>query len=188
MLKISLFYLGNMKPEINSTKTVYEGNVFNVVRTRIKAGELEYDRDIITHSGSAVIVPVFEDKTIAIVRQYRHPAGKYLIELPAGTIDDGETPQECASREVEEEIGYKAKTIEKLTEFYVSPGFLSEKMFVFIATELTETEQNLEEDEVLSVEKTTFENAFEMILSGEIEDAKTITGLILAGKRFGFAF
>ena len=177
-----------MSPETIAEKRVYEGNVFDVVRTQLKDGNLEYERDIITHSGSAVIIPVFEDKTIAVVRQYRHPAGKYLIELPAGTIDEGETPEDAALREVEEEIGYKAKAIEKLTEFYVSPGFLTEKMHVYLATDLTKSEQNLDEDEILSVEKLTFKTAYEKILSGEIEDAKTITGLILAGKRFGVAF
>jgi len=177
-----------MKPNVISTKKVFESNVFDVVRSQLKDDELEYERDIVTHGGSAVIIPVFEDKTIAVVRQYRHPAGKYLIELPAGTIDEGETHEDAAFREVEEEIGYKARKIEKLTEFFVSPGFLTEKMHVFVATGLTKTEQNLDEGEILSVEKMTFETTYEKILSGEIEDAKTITGLILAGKRFGIAF
>ena len=177
-----------MKPKTISSKRVYEGNVFDVVRAEIKDRDLKYDRDIIIHSGSAVIVPVFEDMTIAVVRQYRHPAEKFLIELPAGTIDEGESPEQAALREVEEEIGYRAASVEQLTEFYVSPGFLTEKMFVFLASGLSKTEQNLDEDEILTVEKIDFESAYKMILTGEIEDAKTITGLLLAGKRFGFAF
>ena len=177
-----------MKPEVISTKNLHEGNVFNVVRSKLKDGDIEYERDIITHGGSAVIVPVFEDGKIAIVKQYRHPTGKYLIELPAGTIDEGETPRDTAFREVEEEIGYKAAKMQKLTEFFVSPGFLTEKMHVFLATELIQTEQDLDEDEILSVEKISFDISYRMILSGEIEDAKTITGLLLAGKHLGFAF
>ncbi|NNF00357.1 MAG: NUDIX hydrolase [Pyrinomonadaceae bacterium] len=177
-----------MKPEIISTEEVYQGNVFKVLRAELKDGDLEYRRDIITHNGSAVIVPVFDNHEIALVRQYRHPAGKYLIELPAGTIDRGESPEEAALREVEEEIGYKAAALEKLTEFYVSPGFLTEKMHVFLATGLTKSRQNLDDDEILSIENLTFEEAYEKILSGEIEDAKTINGLLLAGKRFGIGF
>jgi ADP-ribose pyrophosphatase len=95
---------------------------------------------------------------------------------------------EGAIRELEEEIGVRAAKIEKLSEFYVSPGFLTEKMHVYLATELTETEQKLEEDEILTVERHGFADLFEMIRAGEIEDAKTIAGVILAGSRRGFSF
>lgn len=176
-----------MKPEIISTESVYQGRVFDVSLSSIREGEVEYQREIISHNGSAVIVPVFADKTVALVRQYRHPAGKYLLEIPAGSLDKDENPELGAIRELEEEIGGQAARIEKLSEFYVSPGFLSEKMFVFMATELTGVGQKLEEDELLSIEKITFPKAFEMIRNGEIEDAKTMVGLILAGARFGFS-
>ena len=177
-----------MKPEIISTETTYKGKVFDVYEAKIRDGSIEYRREIVSHHGSAVIVPVFENKTIALVKQYRHAAGKYLLEIPAGTLNKNENPEIGARRELEEEIGVTAQNIEKLTEFYVSPGFLEEKMFVFMATDLTETEQNLEEDEILSIVKISFPEAFEKIRSGEIEDAKTIIGLILAGARFGFTY
>ena len=106
-----------------------------------------------------MIVPVFEDKTVALVKQYRHAAGKYLLEIPAGSLDENENPEIGARRELEEEIGVTAGNIEKLTEFYVSPGFLTEKMFVYLATDLTETQQNLEEDELIEIEKFTFERS-----------------------------
>ena len=175
-----------MKPETISSKKIYSGRIFNVSLDRIREGEIEYEREIISHYGSAVIVPVFDDKTVALVKQYRHAAEKYLWEIPAGSLEKGENPKEGAARELEEEIGVSAKKIKKLSEFYVSPGFLSEKMFVFLATELMETAQNLEEDELIEIGKFTFQEAFQMIHRNEIEDAKTIVGIILAGVRFGF--
>ena len=176
-----------MKPEIISSEPIYQGRIFRVSQATIREGEVEYDREIISHYGSAVIVPVFADESVALVRQYRHPAGKYLLELPAGSLGDGEDPELGAIRELEEEIGVLAGRIERLTEFYVSPGFLSEKMFLFMATELTEVGQKLEADELLSIERISFPKAFEMIKNGEIEDAKTMVGLIMAGARFGFS-
>ena len=175
-----------MQPEIISSEEIYNGKIFDVTLDRIREGEIEYEREIVSHDGSAVIIPVYADKTIALVKQYRHAAGKYLWEIPAGSLEKGENPEEGARRELEEEVGAAAGKLELLSEFYVSPGFLSEKMFVFLATDLTETAQNLEEDELIEIEKFTFERAFEMIRQNEIEDAKTIIGLILAGARFGF--
>ncbi len=177
-----------MKPEIISNKKVYEGAVFDVFLSKIHEGDVEYERDIITHHGSAVIVPVFADQTIALVKQYRHAAGRYLLEIPAGSLDENESPEAGARRELEEEIGVVAGKIEKLTEFYVSPGFLAEKMFVFLATDLSKTAQNLEEDELIEITKITFPEAYEKIRNGEIGDAKTIIGLIFAGLKFGFIY
>ncbi len=175
-----------MKAEIVSKKSIYKGKVFDVSLDKIREGEIEYEREIVLHDGSAVIVPVFEDKTVALVKQYRHAAEKYLWEIPAGSLEIDENPEKGAARELEEEIGVTAGKLEKLSEFYVSPGFLSEKMYVFLATDLTETAQNLEADELIETEKFTFEKAFEMIRINEIEDAKTIAGLILAGAKLGF--
>ncbi len=176
------------KPEIISTESIYKGKIFDVSLDSIREGETEYRREIVSHNGSAVIVPVFEDQSVALVKQYRHAAGKYLWEIPAGSLEKGEDARAGAARELEEEIGVTAKTIEKLCEFYVSPGFLSEKMFVFLATELTATAQNLEADELIEVKRFTFPQVFETIRQGGIEDAKTIIGLISAGQRFGFNF
>lgn len=174
-------------PEIIGSKSIYKGRIFDVRVDSIREGEAEYEREIVVHKGSAVIVPVFDDKTIALVSQYRHAAGKYLLEIPAGSLDTGENPQTGAIRELEEEIGVTAAKIELLSEFYVSPGFLTEKMYVFLATDLTETGQKLEEDELIEVERMTFPDAFDRIRNGEIEDAKTIVGLLFAGARFGFS-
>jgi ADP-ribose pyrophosphatase len=177
-----------MKPEILSNETIYHGKVFDISVAEIREGETRYRREIVNHHGSAVIVPVFADQTIALVRQYRHAAQAYLLEIPAGTLEKDESPEIGAARELEEEIGVTAKTIEKLSEFYVSPGFLTEKMNLFLATDLTETTQNLDEDEFLSIERISFDEAFAKINNGEIKDAKTIIGLILAGAKLGFIF
>ncbi|HEX8735983.1 MAG TPA: NUDIX hydrolase [Pyrinomonadaceae bacterium] len=177
-----------MKPELIENKEIYKGKIFDVSLATVREENITYDREIVSHYGSAVIVPVFADKTVALVRQYRHAAGKYLLEIPAGSLKKGEDPELGARRELEEEIGVAAQRIEKLTEFYVSPGFLTEKMHVFLATELTEVGQNLEEDELLSIERHDFPTLFRMISRGELEDAKTMVGLILAGARLGFSF
>jgi ADP-ribose pyrophosphatase len=103
-------------------------------------------------------------------------------------LNKGEDPQLAAARELEEEIGFVAGRIEKLSEFYVSPGFLTEKMFLYLATELTETAQRLEQDEILTIERYTIPVALELVRNGEIEDAKTIIALFLAGSQFGHVF
>ena len=174
-------------PETISTKHIYKGRIFDVRVDTIRESEIEYERDIIAHPGSGVIVPVFEDGTVALVRQYRHAAGKSLLEIPAGSLDVGESPETGARRELEEEIGVTAEHFEQIAAFYVSPGFLTEKMYVFLATGLKETSQSLDDDEIVEIERLTFERAFEMIGNGEIEDAKTIVGLTIAGARFEHA-
>lgn len=153
----------------------------------IREGDIEYKREIVVHKGSAVIVPVFDDGTVALVRQYRHAAGEYLLEICAGTLNEGEDPMVGAIRELEEEIGVRAARVQKLTEFYVSPGFLTEKMHVYLATGLTEVGQKLEADEILTIERYSFGKLSEMIENGEIADAKTMVGVMLAANRLSKA-
>ena len=172
-------------PRVLNSRKVFEGSVFDVTVDTIQEGELIYQRDVVRHPGSAVIVPVFADGTVALVKQYRHPAVRYLLEIPAGTLDEGEKPEVGAARELEEELGVVAAKMEKLSEFFVSPGFCEEKMWVYLATELTETSQRLDEDEVIEVVRLSLTEALEMISDGEIEDAKTIIGLMLAAPRIG---
>ena len=174
--------------EVLSSEPIYTGRIFDVKVDTIREGDVEYKREIVVHKGSSVIVPVFDDLTVALVKQYRHAAGKYLLEIPAGGVEPGETFEQGALRELEEEIGVTASNIELLTEFYVSPGFLTEKMYVFLATGLSDTAQNLEIDELLTIERLTFADAYDLIRTGGLEDAKSIAGLILAGSRFGFQF
>ena len=172
-------------PVILRSEEVFRGRVFSVTVDTTQEGDKTYEREIVHHPGSAVIVPVFEDGTIALVRQYRHPVVRYLLEAPAGKLDPGEAPQEAAARELEEELGLVAGRWEELSEFFVSPGFCGEKMWVYLATELTETQQRLEDDEVIEVVRVPFSQALGMITTGEIEDAKTIIGVMLAAPRIG---
>lgn len=173
-------------PTTLSSKSIYKGRIFDLRVDTIREGDIEYDREIVAHNGSAVIVPVFEDMTVALVRQYRHAAGKYLLEIPAGTLELDEDPRTGAIRELEEEIGVTAEKVEKLCEFYISPGFVTEKMYVYLATGLTDVGQKLEADEFIEIERLSFPDIFDRIRSGSIEDAKTIAGAALAGSRFGF--
>ena len=172
-------------PKILSSQKVFDGRVFNVTVDTVSEGELTYQREVVHHNGSAVIVPVFDDGTVALVKQYRHPAVRYLLEVPAGTLTKGERPEIGAARELKEELGVVAARLEKLSEFFVSPGFCEEKMWVYLATELSQGEQALEDDEILDVVRLPIADALEMITSGEIEDAKTIIGLMLAAPRVG---
>jgi ADP-ribose pyrophosphatase len=172
-------------PKILSSEKVFEGRVFNVTRDTISEGEATYKREVVRHSGSAVIIPVFDDGTVVLVRQYRHPAVRYLLEAPAGTLEDRERPETGAARELEEELGLVAGKLEKLSEFFVSPGFLEEKMWVYLATGLTEGKQSLDDDEIIDIVRLPMGDALEMITSGEIQDAKTIIGLMLAAPRVG---
>jgi len=172
-------------PEFIDSKTVFEGRVFNVSVDTVREGNQTYVREVVHHSGSAVILPVFDDGTIALVKQYRHPAVKYLLELPAGTLNDKERPEDGAARELEEELGVMAGKLEKLCEFFVSPGFCEEKMWLYLATDLRETQQRLEDDEAIEIVRLPLDRALQMITDGEIEDAKTIIGLLLAAPRLG---
>ena len=172
-------------PKIVSSEKVFEGRVFSVTVDTVSEGEHTYKREVVHHTGSAVIIPVHDDGSVVLVRQYRHPAVRYLLEAPAGTLKDGERPEAGAARELQEELGLTASRLEKLSEFFVSPGFLEEKMWVFLATEFEEGKQNLDDDEILDIVRLPIAEALEMITSGEIQDAKTIIGLMLAAPRVG---
>jgi ADP-ribose pyrophosphatase len=175
----------NMTAEVLSTSTILEGDLFEVRKSLIQENGVVYSRDVVVHPGSAVIVPYFDDGSVALVRQYRHPAGADLLELPAGSIEPGETALECAAREVREEVGCRAESLEYLTDFYVSPGFLSEKMTVFLATGLTEDPGKPDSDEFLTVQRIDLEAAIVMVRDGAFKDAKTMLGLMFAGMALG---
>ena len=172
-------------PQLLKSDERFRGRIFSVTVDTVREGDKVYDREVVHHPGSSVIVPVFDDGTIALVRQYRHPARRYLLEAPAGTLRRQEDPEAGAARELEEELGLVSGRLEKLSEFFVSPGFCEEKMWVYLARQLTETQQQLDEDEVIEVVRLPFSQALGMITTGEIEDAKTIIGVMLAAPRVG---
>lgn len=162
----------------------YAGKVFNLV-----IDEVEYPsgnkgiREVAQHPGGAVAVPLLNDGTIVLVRQFRYPMKQYLYELPAGKLNIGEDPKLCAARELEEETGYIAGSLKKLISIYTTPGFCNEQLHIFLATELRQSPhgQRLEEGELdLTIEKIPFQQAVAMIEREEIVDSKTICGILLA--------
>lgn len=173
-----------MPRKLLGTQKIYTGPVFEVVRDRLQeeAGHEIY-RDVVLHPGGAGGVPIFSDGRIALVRQYRHPAGRELLEIPAGKLDAGETPATCAAREIEEELGVRVGRIEKLTEFYSTPGFCAEKIYVYLATELTPSVQKLDHDEAVEIVYLSLEEAWQLVERGDIEDAKTIIALMLTRQK-----
>jgi len=173
------------QPEVLSSEEVYRGRLINVVRDTVREAGKTYVREVVRHPGGAAIVACFADATVALVSQYRHPTVRYVLELPAGKLDPGERPEETAARELEEELGIVAGHMEQLTEFYTTPGFCAEKLWVFLATNLRETASRHEEDEIIEAVRLPFARALEMIASREIEDAKTIIGILLAAARLG---
>jgi ADP-ribose pyrophosphatase len=136
--------------------------------------------EIIEHGGSAVIIPIDGEGNMLFVRQYRHAAACELLELPAGTRDGNEPYEECAAREIREETGMEAGTLEKVGDFFLAPGYSTEFMGVFLATGLRHNPLDPDADECLSVEKMSVKEAFEMILRGEMKDAKSLAALLLA--------
>ena len=162
-----------------SSEKLLETSIFTVTQDQaIDPDGFEITRAIIQHGGSAVMMAVDDKNRILLVRQYRLPARDFLWELPAGRVDKGETVLQAAKRELQEETGYKAKKWTKLAAFFVSPGFLAEKMTVFLAEDLKEGKQEPMEDERIQVQWFRPKELDAMIAAGKIQDAKTMIGFL----------
>jgi ADP-ribose pyrophosphatase len=164
-----------------SSKTVYKGYIVNV---RSDTAELHNGaivlREVVEHPGGVAIVPVNNEGQVLTVRQFRYPMGESLLEIPAGKLEYGEDPLDCAVRELSEETGCTAGKMTYLGPIYPSPGFSREILHIFLATELIGGEMHLDENEFLSVETHTFEALSGMIMAGELRDAKSIAGILKA--------
>ncbi len=161
-----------------NVKNIYKGKVvvLNVDRVTLPNGAT-VDLEVIRHPGAAAIVPMKDDKTVILIRQFRHAAGGFIYEIPAGKLNPGEDPRDCAARELEEEIGYRASSFELLTSIFTAPGFADEVIHIYKGTGLTKGRQKLDHDEVLNVVELPIEKAIAQIQDGTIRDGKTIVGL-----------
>lgn len=174
----------NHKPKARlvSSRTVYRGPVFWVTTDYVlEPGGIKVRRDLIHHSGSVVVLAVDDSRAtprILLERQYRHAAGDYLWELPAGRIDPGENELHAAQRELIEETGYRATRWKRILKFYASPGFVAETMAVYLATGLRAGEAEPEDDEVILKRMLPLPTVVKMILKGTIRDAKTISSVL----------
>jgi ADP-ribose pyrophosphatase len=167
------------KAKTLESDVLFKGRVFSVRRDRVVEPDgLVATRDIISHPGSVVVLPVFPDGTALLVRQYRHAVDNYLWELVAGALNPGESPAAGARRELAEEAGYAPRRLRKLLEIFPSPGFISERMWIFLATNLTRGVARPEQDERITARRFSLAAIQRMIRSGAIRDGKSIAGIL----------
>jgi ADP-ribose pyrophosphatase len=169
----------NKKAKILKSKAIYEGKAFGVRRDElIEPTGVRTVREVVTHPGSVVVLPVLPDGRIVLVRQYRHATRQYLWELVAGRMEKGENPKNGAARELIEETGYRAKEISVFLDVFPTPGFLEERMYILLAEGLTLGEAQPEEDEKIVVAAYTRSELEQMMRTGKLRDSKTIAGLL----------
>ena len=167
--------------ELLKSEILMKGRAFTIRRDYLKTPDnRETKFDIIEHGGSVVIIPVDENGNVLLVRQYRHAASMDLLELPAGTLDDGEESVVCAAREIREETGMAAGKLVELGAFYLAPGYSTEYMHIFLATDLSDDPLEADDDEFLSVETVPLAEAIRMAERGEMPDAKSLAALLMA--------
>lgn len=160
------------------TKNIYTGKVItlNVDTVQLPNG-VTVDLETIRHPGAAAVVPIKDDGTVVLIRQFRHAAGGFIYEIPAGKLSPGEHPLHCAARELEEEVGYRASSFKLLSSIFTAPGFADEVIHVYKATGLTKGRQQLDRDEVLEIVEMPLQLAITRIQDGTIRDGKTVVGL-----------
>jgi len=170
----------NLKETFLSTEQIYAGKIVNLRRdtVRLPNGK-EASREVVEHPGAVAVVPVLPDGRVLMVRQFRHPVGRVLLEIPAGKLDAGEDPDVCARRELEEETGHRAGSLERRASIFTGPGFTNEMIHMYIADDLVKTAVNPDEDEFLEVRAYELSELRRMIRDGRICDAKTIAGIYL---------
>ena len=170
-----------MKFTTLKSETVYEGKAFDVKREQILLpDDTTTWFDLVVHPGAVTLIPIDSQERILFVRQYRHAVGKELLELPAGTLEIGEDPGDCASREVREETGMSAGKLTKVGEFYLVPGYSTEYMYIYLASDLQADPLPGDDDEFITVETYPLDEVPDLIREGKIQDAKSIAALSLA--------
>jgi ADP-ribose pyrophosphatase len=167
--------------ELIKSETLLQGRAFKIRRDYLKTPDgRETKLEIVDHGGSVVVIPIDNENNLLFVKQYRHAIGRDLLELPAGTRDHEEPFHQCAAREIREETGMEAGKLQRVGDFYLAPGYSTEFMAVFLATDLRENPLQGDDDEFLQVEKIPLTKAIEMAEQGEVPDAKSLAALLLA--------
>lgn len=176
----------NLKEELIESQTLYRGRIvtLRIDTVRLPNGHIAR-REIVEHQGAVAIVPLIDSETVLLIRQYRQAVGEVLLEIPAGTLEPGESPDACAQRELEEETGYQAQQMRRLFSQYLAPGYSQEVLHVYLAESLQPTRQRLDEDELNELVPTPLNQVTEMILQGVIKDSKTIAGLLMTLRLWG---
>ena len=173
----------DLKEKTIKTKTVYKGTYLTLNRDKVllpngNTSTIEW----IKHPGAVCCIPILPNGKIALIKQYRYAVKEQIIEIPAGKIDHNEIPENCALRELEEEIGYQANKLTLLANIHPAVGFADEMMWLYLAENLVKTKQSLDSDEFLSIFPTELNEAVDMVWSGKIKDGKTIIGILWAKK------
>lgn len=172
-----------MNYEVVEKQVLFAGKKVRLELHHLKTDDgTRHVREICVHPGAVVILPILPDGRVMLIRNLRYTVGEYLLELPAGTLEPGESPMNCAGRELIEEIGYLARKLRPLASFYASPGILTEKMHTFVATELEPHEGEKDEGEEIELQPMTWDEAIDAIRTGQIVDSKTIATLLLYDK------
>ena len=170
--------------EVVSSQKVFAGRAFSLRVDQVSInGNPPVQWEVLEHTGGVTIVPLDDEGHVLMVRQYRHCIGDELLELPAGTLKKGEDPAATAQRELQEEIGLAAANLELIGQFYLAPGYSTELMRVYVATDLTPATLPQDEDEVIQVVRVPFAEAVRMAIGGQVRDAKSVAGLLLAAHR-----
>ena len=168
-------------PQRIDTKPIFSGVVFDVREdTLMTADGRRYTRQIVHHPGAVAIVPIDADDNVLMVRQYRHPIEQRLLEIPAGVVEIGESPDDTAQRELREETGFATRNLRAVGGIYSSPGFCDEMVYMYIARDLIPSRLPADDDEDISVERVPLSQAGRLIRLGEIQDAKSVAGLLMA--------
>ena len=168
-------------PQPISQEIVYSGRIIDArVDTVLMPDGSRITRELVHHPGAVAIVPIDDDDNVLMVRQYRYAAGQSLLEIPAGVLEDGESPDDTAQRELQEEVGFASRNLRALGGLYSSPGFCDEFLYMYIARDLVASSLPGDDDEDISVERIPISRIDRLIRVGEIQDAKTVAGLLMA--------
>ncbi len=164
-----------------NSEMIYDGRIVHLYADTVQLPNGHTARrEVVRHSGAVAIVPIDSKGNVILVRQYRHAAGRILLEIPAGTLNKGEAPDLCAAREMQEETGYKPGYLQRIGGIFVAPGYTSEFIHLYLATGLSASRLDMDADEFIEVEHLPFEEVVRRIKAGEIVDGKTVSGVLLA--------